>query len=427
MAVIDETKLLKIVNPTLAAEWHLTLNTELNINTIYANSGKKAWWQCSTCSYEWLTQVASRNAGRGCANCAGKVVNDSNSLMSLFPEIARQYHPTMNIKPVEKVTAVSHVKAWWQCDDNKNHIWQASVGNRTRQGDGCPYCSGRYPTPENNLAVIHPEIAAEFDLQANHPLTPEDFTPSSNKKVTWKCPQNHNWQVSINSRIRSGNYQYCPYCTGTKATHDNNLSVTHPKIAKQYHSTLNTVPVTEIRYGSPSHKWWQCSINEKHVWEASVSSRTRADRPTGCPECSPTPRTSSVEIAIKKEIKDQQILTNIPETYNAFIPLPNGTREAVDIYGEYGDNKIAIEYDSWWWHSGKGSNKTYESHAERDIRKTIKLLNAGYIVIRIREQRSHDSLPPLQLDKPNLHQIEWNQSAGLKELTDKIKTYLSKL
>lgn len=427
MPTIDETKLLKIVNPTLAAEWHPTLNTGLSVKTIYANSGKKAWWQCSICSYEWFAVIASRNRGNGCSNCAGKVANDSNSLVSLFPEIARQYHLNLNKKPVEKVTSVSHVKAWWQCDDNKNHIWQASVGNRTRQGDGCPYCSGRYPTPENNLAVIHPKIAKEFDLHENYPLEPKDFTPNSPKKVAWICKNGHQWKVAVGSRIRGGVYQNCPYCAGKKATHDNNLSVTHPKIAAQYHPTLNTIPVTKIRFGSSSHRWWQCLSKKQHVWEAVVHSRTRSVRPTGCPECSPTPRTSSIEIAIRKEITDQQILINIPDTYNAFIPLPNGTREAVDIYGEYGNNKIVIEYDSWWWHSGKGSDKSYESHAERDIRKTVKLLDAGYIVIRIREQRSNTSLPPLQIDKPNLYQIEWNQSAGLKELTGKIETYLSKL
>lgn len=182
MGQIDHSRLLTTVNPVLAAEWHLAKNTALSLTSIYANSGKKAWWQCSTCDYEWEAVIASRNsAGRGCPRCAGKIVTLENSLISLHPHIAADYDHERNAKALELVTAVSHYKAWWKCSVNSEHSWQAMVMNRVRQGDGCPYCSGRYATPENNLAVARPDLAQEFDLVKNAPLTPYDLTPKTPK------------------------------------------------------------------------------------------------------------------------------------------------------------------------------------------------------------------------------------------------------
>lgn len=216
MPVVDPSKLLTSVNPTLASQWHPTRNTILSLETVYANSGKQAHWQCSTCNYEWEATVASRNRGNGCPNCAGKIANPTNSLISLHPHIAAEYHPTLNSKAVETITAISHHKAWWQCPTNPEHTWQAAVQNRVRQGDGCPYCSGRYPTKENNLAVVYPEIAAEFDLEANAPLTPYDLTPATPKKFWWRCSSGHKWETSVLSRQREGKRMNCPYCVGKK-------------------------------------------------------------------------------------------------------------------------------------------------------------------------------------------------------------------
>jgi hypothetical protein len=426
MVLVDDTKLLKVVNPALAAAWHPTRNTDLSLTTVYANSGKRAWWLCPTCSYEWSAQIASRNSnGRGCPNCAGKIANDSNSLSALHPRIAAEYDPALNTKPVTEILANSHKKAWWTCSTDAEHVWETPIGNRVRQGDNCPYCSGRYPTKTNNLAVKYPSIAAEFDTVKNAPLTPYDFTPSSHKKVWWKCSQGHEWEVAVGSRVRKNALSYCPYCTGTKAASDNNLLMTHPEIAKEYHPTLNRTPVTEVRYGSKTHRWWLCLVNPSHTWQAVVTSRTRKTRPTGCPECSPTPRTSKIEITIREALSSQKILTAIHTTYNAFIQLDNDKRAAVDILGEYGDRKVVVEYDSWWWHSGKGSNHSYQLREERDVQKTKDLIRSGYIVIRIREERKDVALPLLPLDNDQLHQLRWNQEDGIAVLMEQIQTILA--
>lgn len=424
MPNIETKKLLIVKNITLAEQWHPTLNTDLNLDSIYANSGKKAWWKCPVCNHEWKAQIASRNANnRGCPNCAGKIVNNSNSLVFLHPLIAQQYHPTKNTEPVENFTTTSHKKVWWLCE--KNHEWEAIIGNRVRQSNGCPYCSGRYPTKENNLKTKYPEIAAEFNLFKNYPASPETITPHTPQKFWWKCEKNHEWQVSANSRVRKNKIQKCPYCAGKKATHDNHLGITHPHLIKQYHPTLNNLTIMQIRHGSPKKVWWLC--NQGHQWEATISSRTRIGREAGCPECSSSPKTSKIEKQIRNHLETTHTLKHVGQQYNTTLITNKGTKEAVDIYGEHNGHKVVVEYDSWWWHSGAGGKKGYDFMEERDTRKTQLLLNSNYIVIRIREARIDKTLPFLKIEHPNFHQINWNQKEGINNLCQHIQTFLQTL
>lgn len=55
--------------PGLVAEWHPTLNGGLQCHQIAAGSSKKAWWICA-CGHEWVAEINSRTAGRGCPACA---------------------------------------------------------------------------------------------------------------------------------------------------------------------------------------------------------------------------------------------------------------------------------------------------------------------------------------------------------------------
>lgn len=160
------------------------------------------------------------------------------------------------------------------------------------------------------------------------------------------------------------------------------------------------------------------------MWKAAIASRTRL-RAAGCPECSPTPRTSAIESQIREAIRTENLLSDIPETYNAFVPTNNGKQEAVDIYGMSGNLKVVVEYDSWWWHSGASKNTSYDEHARRDSRKTQVLLESGYTVIRIREITHNQILPFLELDNSHLHQLGWKQSEGLDVLLARIKSCIT--
>lgn len=54
----------------LINEWNRDKNGELTPADIARGSGRKAWWKCEACGYEWEARVFSRYAGCGCPECA---------------------------------------------------------------------------------------------------------------------------------------------------------------------------------------------------------------------------------------------------------------------------------------------------------------------------------------------------------------------
>ena len=83
----------------------------------------------------------------GARPCPGE-----NDLASQRPDLAAQWHPTLNGSlTAEQVTAGSHRKIWWQCPEG--HVWKAVIYSRAGpQKTGCPVCAGtvrrrRAPVP----------------------------------------------------------------------------------------------------------------------------------------------------------------------------------------------------------------------------------------------------------------------------------------
>ena len=62
--------------PNLAIDWHPTKNGSLTPYDITAGSGKKVWWKCHVCGYEWEASVCNRARGRGCSYCSKKILID---------------------------------------------------------------------------------------------------------------------------------------------------------------------------------------------------------------------------------------------------------------------------------------------------------------------------------------------------------------
>ena len=63
----------------------------------------------------------------------------------------------------------------------------------------------------DSLADLYPELAKEWDLEANHNLTPKMFKPGSSQRVGWKCRIcGHTWETTIYSRAI--NHTRCPIC-----------------------------------------------------------------------------------------------------------------------------------------------------------------------------------------------------------------------
>ena len=146
----------------LLKQWNGPANLPQTPETVSYGSKYKAHWRCAE-GHEWQATVYSRTGSRsGCPVCAGlTVVAGENDLQTLFPAVAREWHPTKNaaLTP-ENVGAYTHRKAWWLCDVC-GHEWSAEIKSRT-SGCGCPVCAGRMVLRGvNDLASRFPEVAAE--------------------------------------------------------------------------------------------------------------------------------------------------------------------------------------------------------------------------------------------------------------------------
>jgi uncharacterized protein YndB with AHSA1/START domain len=230
--VVVRSNCLATLNPALAKEWHPTKNGELTPCDVTPGSHKKVWWKCPKGDdHEWRASVKDRNTGRGCGVCSGKIVVRSNSLATLNPALAKEWHPTKNgtLQP-EDVTPGSNKKVWWKCPKGQDHEWQAIISDRNR-GDVCSICSNHKVVKSNCFATLNSELAKEWHPIKNGNLTPYDVTPGSNKNVWWKCSKgdDHEWKTSITKRSEGTG---CPICTNTVVTKSNCLATLNPELAK---------------------------------------------------------------------------------------------------------------------------------------------------------------------------------------------------
>jgi len=174
------------------------------------------------------------------------------------------------------------------------------------------------PIPERSLERLHPEVAAEWDTEANAPLLPRNFTPYSKYSAAWECAMGHKWNAPIQYRVdgsscpacreqerKRGNYtervicdrghkwrakyckgkltNCCPYCANKKVHEGYNLQTEFPEISSQWHPSKNGKLKPENVMPKSSRKiWWRC--NKGHEWKATISSRTSQN--LGCAVCS---------------------------------------------------------------------------------------------------------------------------------------------
>jgi cytochrome c-type biogenesis protein CcmH/NrfF len=147
---IVDSNCLATLHPDLAAEWHPSKNGCLTPYDIGAGSGKKIWWKCPEGDdHEWKsTAVARTGRSKACPICIGRKVVNSNSFLTLYPELAKQLHPTKNgKKELSKFRPFSNARVWWKCPRGDDHEWKTSFNMRV-QGTGCPKCNSAKSAPE---------------------------------------------------------------------------------------------------------------------------------------------------------------------------------------------------------------------------------------------------------------------------------------
>ena len=212
------------LRPDLLLDWDYEANGRLLPEMFGINSNERVAWKCHECGHKWKTAIIHRAGKRrsGCAICAKKKhgetftkhrIAERGSLADVRPDLAAEWHPTLNgdLTPFD-VTPNHNKKRWWLCKAC-NYEWPASPNNRVSKGSGCPRCSGRVPRKGQSLGDLYPAIAAEWHPVLNGAVKPTDVAPKSGIKRWWVCAKcRHQWSASPNSRVGKGSG--CPHCSG---------------------------------------------------------------------------------------------------------------------------------------------------------------------------------------------------------------------
>jgi hypothetical protein len=135
------------------------------------------------------------------------------------------------------------------------------------------------------------------------------------------------------------------------------LDITHPELARQWHSEKNgrLIPA-DVTSRSKTVVWWICDGARRHVWQAPVSARATSD--AGCPSCAqPT----------KKLLKDHH-----PELAREFHPTQNLPLVLEDI-------GIGTVGRLWWRCAADPSHEWQAGITTRILRPSCPLC-AGRIV-----------------------------------------------
>ena len=130
----------------------------------------------------------------------------------------------------------------------------------------------------NSLAEVHPELITEWS-EKNLPLTPDDITFGSNKKVWWKGTCGHEWQTSVKAR---SNGEKCPICSGARVIAGiNDLATTDSQLLSEWDYEQNKLKPTEVSRTSAKRAWWKC--RHGHSWSMKINERTILNK--GCRIC----------------------------------------------------------------------------------------------------------------------------------------------
>jgi len=238
------------------------------------------------------------------------------------PEIAAEWCHEKNCGFTPRhFSAGSHVKAWWRCSENPEHVWKAVIKNRTgKKKSGCRFCNLGETTDLRDFPIA----LRDFDKAKNVGVDP--FYLTQRKKYFWKCPQapDHQWvsQFSRQTGIR------CPFCLNRQASSTNNLALV-PELACEFHPTKNgKLKPEQIPVGSRVKVWWKCPAASDHVWQAEVGRRYTEG--SGCPFC-----------ANKRVSKSNSLYVLNRALSKQFHPTKNGDATPKTVVATTG-----IDY--WW-------------------------------------------------------------------------------
>ena len=201
--------------PQVAIYWHPQKNLQLSPEHVTVKSSYRACWFCLACMYEWQASVSNRVQHKtGCPRCARTNAGRSkDGVRHKHPAFASCNHPLLSQwdhslneldgNYPDNTTLGSNKLIWWTCDQcprGHKHSWQARPSRRLgSEPTGCPVCFGLNVCECNSLQTLHPDIAADFDVEANG-LTAAQVTAANTSKYRWLSDDPGAKPRSVNQR-----------------------------------------------------------------------------------------------------------------------------------------------------------------------------------------------------------------------------------
>lgn len=137
--------------PELASQWDHSKNDKTPADITFS-SAYKAWWICPECAHNWQQSVNNRKNGRGCPNCAGRIVHEGiNDFATTHPQYLSWWDDALD---PATISAGSKRQVQWRCD--QGHIFTTSL--RIFKGR-CPQC-----TVPNPCSLLDPTLIEQSEL-----------------------------------------------------------------------------------------------------------------------------------------------------------------------------------------------------------------------------------------------------------------------
>ena len=242
------------------------------------------FWLCSECGnhYTALFHSMVRNYNvptKCCPYCSGRKVDETNSLATLYPELAKMWS-SENPMPSNEAFPDGKIERKWVC--TTCHCNFTAKPYDMVRGLGCPYCTERLTDPNRtSLKAKYPKIAKMFSPR--NPITADRVHYASKCTYYWTCPECGRESMARLIDVVSGKYT-CPYCNERKVIPETtSLKAMYPEIAahwsdKNAHGPETVSPTSSRRY------LWHCNDCGNDYYASPQDRVNGAD----CPYCNDT-------------------------------------------------------------------------------------------------------------------------------------------
>lgn len=373
--------------------WDHERNDESVFKTVSLLARGEVHWRCPDCDHQFVKKVADMTRFYGhsrCPKCQRRKVEErsrtdaqwAQTPVAGVPQLAAAWADDA----ADPATTMVGDKGLFPFRCGNGHTPRMRPATFLR--NGCPYCKATRP-PTESLAEAFPEIAAQWHPNRNSArYTPGTVKTSSGRRFWWRADCcGYEWEDPVSRRWDSVPAWRCPRCRTILGS----LAYENPDIAAEWspNNPKTAWQVSPIAATSFLPEWI-CSADPTHVWQAPTKNRTSG---SGCPQCRETGK-SRVELdycsAAAELFGDAR--SGVVLRHPAFTERSSWS---ADISVAIAGRPVVIEYDGSYWHSD-------EAQISGDERKSRDLLNADYIVVRLRET----GLPSLSIDHPGYLELE---------------------